>query len=86
MGPLLKIATPLVIKALPILGLSAASSAIYAGIQNKIYGSVTKTLIISNDELNGIMKIVQALEYHDILLKGVTKTIENEKKQQKGGF
>ena len=37
-------------------------------------------------KMNDIMKIVQALEYSNILLKGVTKTIENETKEQKGGF
>ena len=36
--------------------------------------------------MNDIMKIVQALEDSNILLKGVTKTIENETKEQKGGF
>ena len=36
--------------------------------------------------MNGIMKIVHALEDSDILLKGVTKTIKNETKEQKGGF
>ena len=36
--------------------------------------------------MNDIMKIVQALEDSNILLKGVTKTIENEIKEQKGGF
>ena len=36
--------------------------------------------------MNGIMKIVQALEDSNILLKGVTKTIKNETKEQKGGF
>ena len=36
--------------------------------------------------MNDIMKIVQALEYSNILLKGVTKTIKNETKEQKGGF
>ena len=44
------------------------------------------TLIISNEEMNDIMKIVQALEDSNILLKGVTKTIKNETKEQKGGF
>ena len=43
-------------------------------------------MIISNKETNDIMKIVQALEDSNILLKGVTKTIENETKEQKGGF
>ena len=42
--------------------------------------------MISNEEMNDIMKIVQALEDSNILLKGVTKTIENETKEQKGGF
>ena len=63
-----------------------AASAIDAGIQKKIPGSGTTTLIISNKEINDIMKIVQALEDSDILLKGVTKTIKNETKEQKGGF
>ena len=44
------------------------------------------TLIISNEEMNDIMKIVQALEGSNILLKGITKTIKNETKEQKGGF
>ena len=52
----------------------------------KRYGSGTATLLISNEEMNDIMKIVQALENSDILLKGVTKTIKNETKEQNGGF
>ena len=52
----------------------------------KIHGSETTTLIISNEGINDIMKIVQALEDCHILLKGVTKTIKNERKEQKGGF
>ena len=52
----------------------------------KIHGSGTTTLIISNEEINNIMKIVQALEDSDILFKGVTKTIKNQTKEQKGGF
>ena len=47
-------------------------------------GSGSTTLIISNEEMNGIMKIVQALEDSKILLKGVTKTIKNETKEQAG--
>ena len=43
-------------------------------------------MIISNEEMNDIMKIVQALEDSNLLLKGVTKAIENETKEQKGGF
>ena len=83
MGPLLKIAAPLTTKVLPILSLSAASSAIDAGIQKKIYGSGTTTLIISNEEMNDAMKIVPVLEDQGFLIKGVTKTIKNEAKQQK---
>ena len=52
----------------------------------KIHGSGNTTLIISNEEMNDIMKIVQALEDSNILLKGVTKTIKDETKEQKGGF
>ena len=44
------------------------------------------TLIISNEKMTDIMKIVQVLEDSNILLKGVTKTIKNETKEQKGGF
>ena len=85
-GPLMKVATPLAKNVLAPLGITAAASAIDAGIQKKIHGSGTTTLIISNEEMNDIMKIVQALEDSNILLKGVTKTIKNETKEQKGEF
>ena len=85
-GPLMKVAIPLAKDVLAPLGITAAASAIDAGIQKKIHGSGTTTLIISNEEMNDIMKIVQALEDSNILLKGVTKTIKNETKKQKGGF
>ena len=85
-GPLMKVAIPLAKNVLAPLGITAAASAIDAGIQKKIHGSGTTTLIISNEEMNDIMKIVQALEDSNILLKGVTKTIENETKEQKGGL
>ena len=51
-----------------------------------MHGSGATTLIISNEEMNDIMKIVQALEDPNISLKEVTKTIKNEKKEQNGGF
>ena len=54
--------------------------------KKKLHGSGTTTLIISNEEMNDIMKIVQALKDSNILLKGVTNTIKNETKEQKGGF
>ena len=43
-------------------------------------------LIISNEEMSDVMKIVQALQDSNIILNGVTKTVENETKEQKGGF
>ena len=46
----------------------------------------TATLIIPNDEINDIIKIVKSLEDSGLLLKGVTKTVQNEVKEQKGGF
>ena len=85
-GTLMKVAIPLAKNVLALLGITAAASAIDAGIQKKIHGSGTTTLIISNKEMNDIMKIVQALEDSNILLKGVTKTIKNETKEQKGEF
>ena len=93
LGPLLKTGLPLlklVVKPLGLLGLTAASSAIDSGIPKKILGSgstlKTTTFIISNEEMNDIIKIIQALEILGVLLKGVTKTIKNETKEQKGGF
>ena len=80
-GPLMKAAAPLTKNILAPLGITAAVSAIDAGIQKKIHGSGTTTLTISNEEMNGIMKIVQILEYSNILLKGVTKAIKNEPKE-----
>ena len=54
--------------------------------KKKKHGSGNTTLIISNKEMNDIMKIVQAIEDSNILLKEVTKTIEDETKEQKAGF
>ena len=71
------------------LGITAAASAIDAGIQKKIHGSgrpSSTSLIISNKEMNEIMKIAQALEDSNILLKVVTKTIKNKTIKLKGGF
>ena len=61
-GPLMKVAVPLAKNILAPLGVTAAASAIDAGIQKKMYGSRTTTLIISNIEMNDIMKIVQLLK------------------------
>ena len=94
LGPLLKTRLPLIknvikplAKSVSIpLGLTAAASASDEGIHTKILGSGNTTLIISNEEMNDIIKIVQALDDSNILLKGVTETIKNETKEQKGGF
>ena len=80
----MKVAVTLAKNILAPLGITAAALAIDAGIKKKIHGSGTTTLIISDEESNDIMKIVQALEESNILLKGVTKTIKNEIKEQKG--
>ena len=84
-GPLMKVAMPLAKNVLARLGLTAAMSAIDGGIQKKIHGSGVK-LIIEQEDMNDIMKIIQALENSSILLKGVSKTIKNETKEQKVGF
>ena len=68
------------------LGITAATSAVDAGTQKKMHGPGTTTLIISNEEINNIMVTIQALEDSNVLLKGVTKTIKNETKEQKEGF
>ena len=94
LGPLLKTGLPLikvVIKPLAKsvlipLGLTAAASAADAGIHKKVLGSGNTTLIISNDEIKDIIKIVKSLEDSGLLLKGVTEAVQNEVKKQKGGF
>ena len=76
--PLIKnVIKPLAKSVLIPLGLTAPALAADAGIQKKILGSGTTTLVISNEEMNEIMKIVQSLEDSNILLKGVTKAIKN---------
>ena len=85
-GPLMKVAMPLAKKVLALLGLMAAMSAIDGSIQKKMFGYSATKLIIENENMNDVMKIIEALENSGILLKGVSKTIENETKEQKGGF
>ena len=94
LGSLLKTGLPItkdVIKLLAksvliLLGLTAAASAADAGIHKKILGSGNTTLIISNKDMDDLIKIVKSLEDSGLLLKGVTGSIENEVKKQKGGF
>ena len=97
LGPLLKTGLPLiknVIKPLAKsvlipLGLTAAVSAADAGIHKQILGSGhnnTTTLIISNDEIEDIIKIVKSLEDSGLLLKTNSEAIKNEPEEQKVGF
>ena len=68
------------------LGLTAAASTIDAAIQKKIHKPGTTTLIVSNEEMEDIMKIVKSLEKSGLLIKGISGTTKNEAKKQKGGF
>ena len=77
---------PLAKSILVPLGLTAAASATDAAIQKKIYGSGTTTSAFSNEDLNDIMKMVKSLEESGLLIKDISETIENELKEQKGGF
>ena len=68
------------------VGLTSAASATDAAIHKKMFASGMTTLIISNEEINDIIKIVKSLEESSLLIKGVSETIKNEVKEQKGGF
>ena len=61
-GPLMKVAVPLAKNILAPLGITAAASVIDAGIQKKIHGWGTTTLISSNEEMNDIMKLFKHLQ------------------------
>ena len=81
----MKVAMPKAKNVLEPLGLTAAMSAIDGGIRKKMRGNGIK-LIIEQEDMNDIIKIIEALENSGTLLKGVTKTIENETKEQRRGF
>ena len=94
LGPLLKIGWPFIknvieplakIVLIP-LGLTAAASAAVAVIHKKILGSAHTTLIISNNEIEDMIKIIKSLEDSGLLLKGVTETVQNQIKEQKSSF
>ena len=93
--PLIKnVVKPLAKSVLIPLGLTAAASAVDAGIRENVLGSGNRhsssashtVLTISNNEMDDIIKIVKFLEDSGLLLKGVTETVQNEVKEQKGGF
>ena len=79
----MKVAMPLAKNVLAPLSLTAAMSTIDGSIQKNIDLSGVK-LIIEEEDMNDIMKIIEALENSGVLLKGVSKTIET--KEQRGGF
>ena len=82
----MKVAMPLAKNVLAPLGLSAGMSAIDGSIIKKMLGSGTTTLIISNDKMDDILKKAKSLENSDVLLKGVSETIQHEAKEQRGGI
>ena len=77
-GPLMNVAIPLAKNVLTPLGISAAMSAIDGSIKKKMLGSVTTTLIISNDEMDDILKIVKSFEDSNVLLKANMKLKNKE--------
>ena len=81
----MKVAMPLAKNVLAPLAVTAAMSAIHGSLQKKMIGEGIK-LVIEQEDMNDIMKIIEALENSGIFSKGVTKTIENETKEQRGGF
>ena len=84
-GPLMKVAMSLAKNVLAPLGLTPAMSAIDGSIKKKTHGLGIK-LIIEQEDMKDIMKIIETLENSGILIKGVSKTIETETKKQRGGF
>ena len=84
---LMKNVLKLLVKSVLIsLGFKAATSATDAAIQIKIIGSGMTTLIIWNEEMNDIMKVVKSNEDAGLLVKSVSEIIKNEAKEQNGGF
>ena len=77
---------PLPKSVLILLGLTAVASAADEGIHKNIVGSGTATLIISNDEMEDIMKIVKSLEDSGLLLKGVSEKFQMKQKNKKEHF
>ena len=69
-----------------IVAAAAAATATDAAIHKKLFGSGVTTLVISNEEMNNTMKMVKLLEVSGLLIKGISKTIKNKAKEQKGGF
>ena len=77
---------PLAKSVLISLGLTAAAPATDAAIHKKMFRFGNTTLIISNEEMNDIMKIVKLLEESGLLVKDVSETIEKKAKEKKEDF
>ena len=78
--PLMKnVLTPLAKSVLIPLRLTAAAS----GTDAAIHGTGTTTLIISNEEIQDIIKIIKYLEKSGLLMRGIHETIKDEIKEQK---
>ena len=74
--------TPLAKIVLNPLGLTASASAADAGIHKKILGSGGHTtLIISNKDMEDLIKVVKSLEDSGLFLNGVTESVKNEVKE-----
>ena len=92
LGPLLKTGLPLIKNMIKPLGLTVAASAADAGIYKKILESGNHlshnnaALMISNDEMKDIIKIVKSLKDSGLSLTRVSETVQNEAKEEKGGF
>ena len=71
---------------IPLVLTAAAAAAADEGMHKKILGPGITILIISNEEMEDIMKRVKCLEDSGLLLKGVSEAIQNEPKEQKEGF
>ena len=77
---------PLAKSVLIPLGLTAAAPATDKATHKKMFGSGFITLIISNEKMNAVLKIVKSLKELGLFIKGVSETIKIEAKEQKGGF
>ena len=94
LGPLTKtglpsignVLRPLAKSVLIPLGLTATALATDAAIHKKMFGSGNTTLIISNEEMNDIMKIIKSVKESGLLISSVSETVKNEAKEKKSGF
>ena len=94
LGPLTKtglpsignVLRPLAKSVLIPLGLTATALATDAAIHKKMFGSGNTTLIISNGEMNDIMKIIKSVKESGLLISSVSETVKNEAKEKKSGF